>query len=51
VSKVRGFVAVAGFIAKLGVSLGTFEDFAAVARAMDGVYGAYVNTGESLGRN
>ncbi|KAJ7041983.1 NAD-P-binding protein [Mycena alexandri] len=23
---------------------GTFEDFAAVARAMDGVYGAYVNT-------
>jgi hypothetical protein len=25
--------------------LGTFEDFAAVAKAMDGVYGAYVNTG------
>jgi hypothetical protein len=26
--------------------LGKFEDFAAVAKAMDGVYGAFVDTGD-----
>jgi hypothetical protein len=48
---VRAFDVVAGFIAKRKVFLRTFEDLAAVAKAMDGIYGAYVNTGESEDRN
>ena len=31
----------------INTHIGSFEDFRAVAKAMDGVYGAYVNTGKS----